>query len=75
MRKCTGLHNRNRTGRSTYSKKHKGLVADKYGKWESGKRKSAEVIASRTMNYVLVREKDNADYPYSGQTRDFAEAA
>jgi len=40
----TGLRNRHRTGRSTYSRENKAAVADRYGEFENGRRKTADRI-------------------------------
>jgi hypothetical protein len=37
MRKRTGLRNRHRNGRSTYSVKNKRKDADRYGSYDQGK--------------------------------------
>lgn len=53
-RKRTGLRNKFRTGKSTYSIRKKSTEADRYGSWSQGKRVAgAEVIAGRSMNYRL----------------------
>ena len=50
-RKQTGLANRRRSGRSTYSKQHKSRGADRYARWSNGKRETADIIAGATLNY------------------------
>lgn len=47
-KKRTGLRNRYRSGRSTYSVQHKSRQADIYGKMTNGKIDSQDVIAGRT---------------------------
>lgn len=41
----SGLRNRRRSGRGTYSRQKKGRVADSYGTWKNGERQSSESIA------------------------------
>jgi hypothetical protein len=54
MRKRTGLHNRGRKGKSTYSAKRKRLTADRYGSWAGGRQTGGEVIAGRSVWWRLV---------------------
>lgn len=49
MRHRTGLRNRSRTGRSTYSKRRKSVAADFYGQWERGRVVRPEVIAGHAL--------------------------
>lgn len=49
-RKRTGLRNRHRTGRSTYSRAGKHDRRDTYGTWSSGRQDRPEVIAGRTLS-------------------------
>lgn len=51
MRHRTGLRNRFRSGRSSYSVKDKRRRADTYGSFERGHRTRAEVIAGTTLTY------------------------
>jgi hypothetical protein len=44
-RRHTGLRNRFRTGRSTYSVERKSRTADRYGQYSNGKQIRADVIA------------------------------
>jgi hypothetical protein len=46
-RKRTGLRNKYRSGRGTYSRDRKAETADRYGTWDSGKRKQPERIAGK----------------------------
>jgi hypothetical protein len=48
-RKQTGLRNRYRTGRSTYSIEHKSRGADRYGVYDKGRQSRADVIAGNTL--------------------------
>lgn len=48
-RKRTGLSNRFRSGRSTYSVRHKQRVADRYGQFRDGK--CEDVIAGHRIEY------------------------
>jgi len=50
MRKRTGIRNRYRTGRGSYSLKRKSESRDRYGKFTNGRRDTADVIAGRTLN-------------------------
>lgn len=54
-RKQTGLRNRHRDGRSTYSRKGKGDRRDSYGSYTAGRQDRAEVIAGRTLSFQLGR--------------------
>jgi hypothetical protein len=47
MPKRTGLRNRFRTGRGSYSRRRKAAAADRYGKYDRGAQKTADVIAGR----------------------------
>jgi hypothetical protein len=51
MRKASGLRNKFRTGRSTYSIKAKNRKADKYGEWKAGIQVRSENIAGRVLSY------------------------
>lgn len=44
-RKRTGLRNKYRSGKSTYSKRNKRAVADQYGRYVNGIQQSPERIA------------------------------
>lgn len=44
VRNRTGLRNRSRTGGSSYSAKNKADRADRYGKFENGKRISPDSL-------------------------------
>ena len=46
-RKRTGLRNKFRSGRGTYSREGKADSADRYGTWKDGQRKQPERIAGR----------------------------
>lgn len=50
-RKHTGLRNRYRTGRSTYSVLNKGRRADRYGAFEQGRQRSPDIIAGHSVSY------------------------
>lgn len=50
-RKRTGLRNRDRGGRSTYSTKNKGALADRYGQWTLGRQDRPDVIAGHQVSY------------------------
>lgn len=50
-RKRTGLRNRNRGGKSTYSRLHKGRNADRYGKFTG--QGFTDTIAGRTFFYAV----------------------
>ena len=52
-RKRTGLSNRFRSGRSTYSIKGKGKNADKYGSYTQGRIQTNESIAGRSISEDL----------------------
>lgn len=52
-RKRTGLRNRWRNGRGSYSKRKKGAEADRYGSWTTGKLSGGEVIAGHSINRQL----------------------
>lgn len=47
MRRRTGLRNRFRDGKGTYSEQGKRRTADRYGGFEQGRQKSVEVINGR----------------------------
>jgi hypothetical protein len=52
MRKRTGLRNRYRSGRGSYSRNRKTLAADRYGTWDKGARKSgAETIGGHPVDW------------------------
>jgi hypothetical protein len=53
MRKCTGLRNKNRSGRSTYSIKHKSTKADKYGSYLQGRMTVNENIGGHAITKQL----------------------
>lgn len=48
-RKRTGLRNRYRSGRGTYSRQRKSESADRYGAWKDGRRQQPERIAGRLL--------------------------
>lgn len=48
-RKCTGLRNRFRSGRGTYSIKRKRTTADRYGTYVNGRPTAPEVISGRSV--------------------------
>lgn len=48
-RKQTGLRNRYRSGRSTYSICHKSRTADKYGVYDKGRQLRADVLAGTAL--------------------------
>lgn len=50
-RSHTGLRNRHRSGRSTYSIKRKASVKDRYGKFNQGRQETPDVIAGHVLNY------------------------
>lgn len=50
-RSHTGLRNRHRSGRSTYSVKRKGSQRDIYGTFQQGKQMSPDVIAGHVLSY------------------------
>lgn len=50
-RKRTGLRNRFRSGRSTYSKMYKKTYRDTYGHFENGRKLRTEVIAGRALPF------------------------
>ena len=50
-RKRTGLRNRFRTGRSTYSAKAKTVTADRYGQWNLGRQERPDVIGGHQLAY------------------------
>lgn len=70
MRHRTGLRNRFRNGKGTYSKKDKRKDADSYGTFVQGKRTRAETIAGRSLAYDFdennprraVRDSGSSDY-------------
>jgi len=47
MRKASGLRNRYRSGRGSYSRGNKAKVADHYGKFVAGRRVEDDRIAKR----------------------------
>lgn len=51
-RKSSGLRNRFRSGRGTYSLQRKSTGADRYGTFHAGVQSSADVIAGRTLTYA-----------------------
>jgi hypothetical protein len=51
MSKSSGLANKLRTGRGTYSRQKKGREADRYGTWNQGVQQTADVICGRTLVY------------------------
>ena len=53
MRKRTGLHNRGKSGRSTYSVKNKRREADSYGSYQSGRSVTGETIAGKNCGSML----------------------
>lgn len=64
MRKRTGLRNRYRSSRSTYSKKNKHLTADRYGTYQQGRLQSAESLAGRSVSQQLASAKgDRGVFP------------
>lgn len=48
-RKRTGLRNRHRSGRSTYSAQNKCRQADMYGEYQNGRQLKNDVIASHVL--------------------------
>jgi hypothetical protein len=54
MRHRTGLRNRRRSGRSSYSIRGKARERDSYGEFSSGKRRTPDIIAGRTMGQELI---------------------
>ncbi len=50
-RRHTGLRNRFRNGRSSYSVKGKGRRADRYGAWEQGRQRTPDIIAGHSISY------------------------
>jgi len=48
-RRQTGLRNRYRTGRSTYSIERKSRGADRYGSYLNGRQTKSDVIAGETL--------------------------
>lgn len=56
MRKRTGLRNRFRTGRSTYSGEHKSVGSDRYGEYTNGIRKTGEVVAGSNSRWKFLYE-------------------
>lgn len=51
MRKRTGLHNRDRDGRGTYSIQQKSKDADRYGQWNKGERHGPETLNGHTVDW------------------------
>ena len=51
MRKRTGLANRYRHGRSTYSRRKKNGVADTYGAWDNGRQTRSERVNGSVLTY------------------------
>jgi hypothetical protein len=50
MRKRTGLRNRGRSGRSTYSVQNKSRRADRYGTYYGRRCESPDTIAGHTLH-------------------------
>jgi len=48
-RRGSGLRNRHRNGKHSYSRKGKGSSRDSYGKFDNGRRVQPEKIAGRTV--------------------------
>lgn len=61
MRKQTGLRNRFRSGRSTYSVKGKSKVGDKYGAWDKGTQTRSEVVNGKTLTYDARKQTWNGN--------------
>jgi len=49
VRKQTGLRNRFRNGRGTYSRRAKGKIADSYGSYVNGRATRGENIAGKSI--------------------------
>jgi hypothetical protein len=50
-RKRTGIRNRYRSGKSSYSVKGKSTSRDRYGKFTNGRQDTPDVVAGRTLHY------------------------
>lgn len=53
MRHRTGIHNKYRSGRSTYNVRRKSLDADRYGTYTGGRMTNAERIAGTRIDKQL----------------------
>jgi hypothetical protein len=52
-RKRTGISNRRRHGRSTYSTQHKAAKADRYGSWTGGRQERSDTIGGHACTWPL----------------------